>query len=455
MSVMMEQKRSALAAAVSSRIFSRAHRLRAVLQYVCEEELEGRGPEITERKIGIQVLGRPDDFSPSEDSIVRTQVHVLRKKLEELYAMELPDAGLRIEFEKGSYRPRFVETCPAAVPAVEAHAVRRWARIPRLSPAGGFFAGLAVSAAVAGIGFVMHGSTTGVPSVLKDAWGPVFDKSSSALLCVGAPVNLWVCDFGDTPPAFPSNILEMPDLPVVTNYYDRMSERSTAGKLYLQPHHDGVLFGESAAVAVVALTLSRAGVPVQIIPESRAAASEMQNSNLVIFGKPEFSPAIRALMRKGLFDISSSSRDGGYSIVEKPTEKYHPISIAPRREYTGAEREEYGIVTVLPTQGSGGRGRTVAFSGIGAGSVWGAAEFLCSEESLTLLKRRLRTEGYSRWPASYQVLVRVITNRGLPVKFQYATHRVLNGSSSQVPPLLQAADTPAFEVKRTLAVVDR
>jgi hypothetical protein len=49
----------------------------------------------------------------------------------------------------------------------------------------------------------------------------------------------------------------------------------------------------------------------------------------------------------------------------------------------------------------------------------------------------------------------VITNRGLPVKFQYATHRVLNGAYSQVPPLLQAADTPAFEVKRTLAVMDR
>ena len=47
MSVTVEMKRNAVGAALSSKVFSRAHRLRAVLQYVCAEEIDGKGRIIT------------------------------------------------------------------------------------------------------------------------------------------------------------------------------------------------------------------------------------------------------------------------------------------------------------------------------------------------------------------------------------------------------------------------
>src|SRR6202521_6328163 len=83
---------------------------RAFLRYVCSMEIEGRGEQITEYRIAVEALGRPQNYTTTEDSAVRNRAHALRVKLEELYAKELPDAPIRIDFFKGSYRPHFVIT---------------------------------------------------------------------------------------------------------------------------------------------------------------------------------------------------------------------------------------------------------------------------------------------------------------------------------------------------------
>src|SRR4029079_19206045 len=74
--------------------------------------MAGRGHELTEYLIGIEALGRPATYSPGDDSAVRTRAFALRKKLQEFYENEQPDATLRIELLKGSYCPHFVEGQP-------------------------------------------------------------------------------------------------------------------------------------------------------------------------------------------------------------------------------------------------------------------------------------------------------------------------------------------------------
>src|SRR5439155_5916554 len=101
-------KQRALELVLQSRTFVRSEQLRAFLRYVCSMEIEGRGEQITEYRIAVEALGRPQDYTTTEDSAVRNRAHALRAKLEELYAKELPDAPIRIDFFKGSYRPHFV-----------------------------------------------------------------------------------------------------------------------------------------------------------------------------------------------------------------------------------------------------------------------------------------------------------------------------------------------------------
>jgi hypothetical protein len=60
------------------------------------------------------VLGRPEGYSPAEDSSVRTREYELRQKLEELYSTELPAETIRIVVPKGAYAPQYVKA--AAIP---------------------------------------------------------------------------------------------------------------------------------------------------------------------------------------------------------------------------------------------------------------------------------------------------------------------------------------------------
>src|SRR5215510_1368140 len=111
-SLTSEQKCAALEAVLRSQTFARADQLKSFLKYVCEMEMAGRGHELTEYLIGIEALGRPASYSPGDDSAVRTRAFTLRKKLQEFYEHEQPDATLRIELLKGSYCPHFVESQP-------------------------------------------------------------------------------------------------------------------------------------------------------------------------------------------------------------------------------------------------------------------------------------------------------------------------------------------------------
>ncbi|MBV6632331.1 MAG: tetratricopeptide repeat protein [Alphaproteobacteria bacterium] len=82
-------------------------RLSSLLEYLVTEELEGRGPGLKAYTIGTDVLGRGDDFDPTNDSIVRVEVNRLRRSLEHYSATAGRQDAYRIVVPKGSYRPLF------------------------------------------------------------------------------------------------------------------------------------------------------------------------------------------------------------------------------------------------------------------------------------------------------------------------------------------------------------
>ena len=106
--ISVDDKRAALRAVLESRTFVRCDQLKHFLRYVCEMEFGGRGAEISEYGIGVDALGRPKEFSPQEDSTVRSRAYSLRQKLQEYYQLENPQAGIRIDLPKGTYTPQFI-----------------------------------------------------------------------------------------------------------------------------------------------------------------------------------------------------------------------------------------------------------------------------------------------------------------------------------------------------------
>src|SRR6516164_3794944 len=111
--ISIEEKRQALERVIASRTFSRSDQLRSFLRYICEAEFEGRAHELNEYVLGVSVLGRPADYSPTEDSCVRTRAYELRNKLKSYYRVEAPDDPVQIEIRKGAYIPQFQRTAEA------------------------------------------------------------------------------------------------------------------------------------------------------------------------------------------------------------------------------------------------------------------------------------------------------------------------------------------------------
>jgi hypothetical protein len=105
--VALSEKRSELEAVLHSREFLRSPALAKLLEYLCDKTFSGHTQEIKEFSIATEVFGRDTDFGEKRDSLVRVEVHRLRRKLESLYEREGAYHPLRIVIRPGTYEPDF------------------------------------------------------------------------------------------------------------------------------------------------------------------------------------------------------------------------------------------------------------------------------------------------------------------------------------------------------------
>ncbi len=100
--------------------FRSSGKLSQLLEYVCNAAIAGRGDQLNEYLIGVEVFDRKPDFSASADSIVRVRAHDLRRRLTEYYSSEGKDHPVQIIIPKGRYCPEFVRTKSAIAPSAPA-----------------------------------------------------------------------------------------------------------------------------------------------------------------------------------------------------------------------------------------------------------------------------------------------------------------------------------------------
>jgi adenylate cyclase len=97
----------ALARVTSHKSFSGAARLRQLLEYVVSQTLAGKGDELKEYAIAVDVLDKPDDFDPQTDSVVRVMLGRVRNALELYYATDGAQDRVQISIPRGQYQPVF------------------------------------------------------------------------------------------------------------------------------------------------------------------------------------------------------------------------------------------------------------------------------------------------------------------------------------------------------------
>lgn len=110
-----EDVRAALRRILASDDFPATARNRKFLSYVTERTLAGKAADLSGYKVATEVFGRPADFNPTTDPIVRIEAGKLRRDLEVYYLKSGAGDEIGISLPRGGYIPSFQRR--AIVPA--------------------------------------------------------------------------------------------------------------------------------------------------------------------------------------------------------------------------------------------------------------------------------------------------------------------------------------------------
>src|SRR4051812_3435179 len=102
-----QDARRQLERVLGSVAFRQVDRLKRFLNFIVSESLAGRGHQLKEYVIGVQVFDKDSSFDPRADPIVRVQARRLRARLVRYYHEEGGGDALIIELPKGGYAPVF------------------------------------------------------------------------------------------------------------------------------------------------------------------------------------------------------------------------------------------------------------------------------------------------------------------------------------------------------------
>jgi len=425
--ISVSEKRAALEAALASETFARSEQLRSFLRLVCDMEMAGHAAELTEHRIGVEALGRPEGYSPLEDSSVRTRAYELRQRLKRLYETEIAEAPVRIEMPKGSYVPRFIlareaGAQEAAAPDRVAQEVAPKRRIPIPGWVTGFAVGLLV-VPLAGwlLGARLENGTSIDPAV-RQAWSPVLGQDPDVLVSVATPLHLLVSPYMAVTPA------NVPKLPVARELYplfSRYRPMPPEATLAMQPVQKAVQMGDVQALTQVVGVLRSLGATPRILPETNSPLPAMRGRNAVILGSPWYSRTVSALLEQTPWTTALDPETKVVGLFGRGPQAGKKL--LPRHGARGEYQEVFGLVTVLPSEDHANDGRTfVIFSGLTSVGTHGAATLFTSPNHVRQLIDRLKKEAYGRLPRSYQVVVRCRASEDtLLLGYSYETHQVI------------------------------
>ena len=429
-----EEKKSALESVLHSRTFTRSEQLRAFLRYVCGMEMAGRGSEISEYRIAVEALGRPQDYTTAEDSAVRSRAYALRSKLEEFYTHEMPDAPVRIEMTKGSYRPSFaarmpeISTPPAplpilATPSIPATAPPPVSTSPRVSRMWvlGLLSAACLAAAFAA-GLWTRDIIARPDPIVAQAWGPLLQPDGNVLISVASHNHMQVRARRRQPdPA--ETAVEAPAQ--VKDWYRKYFSLGIDQKLYLMFVDTSTRFGDAIGASEVLQTIAKFRGTSQIFPERVVTEAMFRNRNVVLIGMPENSPIADRLLARGAFQVGFDEAIHKETIVGPLRSPIAPKTYITERK-GGDLIESHALITILPGEGDGGSlHRMLILSGSHSSCTIGAAEFFSSASHLRELLELFRREGYAGFPSAYQVVVGCTADSVLPLSVVYESHFLL------------------------------
>lgn len=398
---------------LESATFQGSPQLKAFLEFVTTEALEGRAGNISEYAIATRVFGRRDDFDPTSATVVRTQAYRLRRKLAEYYQEEGAADAILVDIPKGHYYPAFstreVTGPPKAAVAVNGSA----------GPSTRLVLGaLLLFASGVTTGWVVFGRS-GPPAAqalpggaVGQFWGSLARPGQPIVVGYTNPVYL-INTSGDLflPRGAPAGVRgEM-----VPKDALKPPLRLFPGPFYFEDGFTGT--GEVPAVHRLTSLLEKSGIPVLVKRSRTVTVEDLRNHDVVFLGSGSATQALQNVKFLQRFQFQSPDSGPGLwrnSIVD------HDAGPGQRRSYvlerdpaTQSLRTDYAVFAVLP--GVIPARRVVLMAGLSTSGTQGAAEYATSEHHLRRLLRALVPQGGEKaeFPRYFEAVLRVDVAKGL------------------------------------------
>lgn len=460
---------------LQSRTFQGSENLRAFLRYVVTKSVDDGAASLKEYTIASEVFGQ-GNYDPRIDSTVRVQAGRLRNKLQEYYETEGRRDAIVIELPKGHYTPTFsyVEkqgtlaapapllpteitpqhdenfangngpsTHPAPAEEVAEQIVEpatpgRIAESRRVHwPAPTIIAYAALAGLVLGLGFLVFKYRAEAQRRQPLAAMSADPAQKRALLL------LWG-DFLNSPHpiliSFSNTLFERrSDLTLVytkplapgegTMPASPEETAAPAANADVIDYYTGV--GEVMGAAALTKFFTKSEHPFRVRRSLLLSWDDVKNENIVMLGSPVENLLLRNLPQAQDFEFRSNNELGVIELVNLRPQPGEDSIYRPRIERVRGEgpatltvKEDYALVSLI--KGLGEQNKLFILAGITTHGTHAAAEYVTKPEHVKELLDRLTDASPNGLPpASYQAVLKVKVNGGVPVQISYVTHHAL------------------------------
>lgn len=379
------EQRAAIERLRSSQAFTRAPRLKILLDFILDTWLSGNVEDLTEQIIGLRVFGRTSGAVGGENNIVRVSIRNLRARLEEYYASEGVGERWVIQIPKGTYVPSLLlrdEACSASPPpqtgvlapaSANGSAASRVFRRARDLPWRWAFVILAAAIALALIfraGRDLQSAARN--SIITQLFSPQ-----------GQVVNLVVVD---------SSLQYYRELlnrnPLLSDYAEHNLGRSEPDfppqlKNYFQHARDTSL---SSLLTAMQLSAALPGWRVRVRHPLDMTVRDFQQDHTVLLGGPWINPWGQMFEDRFTLQMVATQRAGSSLVRNTRPGPGEQADFVPFRD--GVKEFQYARLAL--TGNLQGTGRVLLFGATSGSALEAAARYLTSPASAAELKTRLR-----------------------------------------------------------------
>jgi hypothetical protein len=397
-----EQQLRQVEKVAASAVLHGSESLCKLLRYLAHHAIEHPGTPVKEYQIATEEFGRPPDFDPAVDSMVRVQAGRLRSKLLEYYAGEGAEDHVRIELPKGTYTLAFhkkdagpksdrqYHTAPEQFHPVSEQAPRAWLLsvvVLSLLLAGSLLA-LFLTRKTTPTAFA--GDAKPSPAAFQTFWRPFLT----------GPEEPWVVF---------SNAAFVGRPETGMRYYNSNYDQKNA----IWDHYTGV--GEVIAVHSLDQVFGLLHRNLRVKRGSLFSLDDAQNTDLIFVGSPSENlnlleiPGTREFVFQRMPDGPRKGDLAVFNVHPQPGEQKSYLASPSNSLLT----EDYALVAFIP--GLNPSRSVMIIAGTTTFGTQGAVEYACREKSVQELLLRLSVSDTGELKP-FEALLHVKIAKGVPVE---------------------------------------